>query len=137
MALATSDDVVAALGRSLTSAESAVVSNLLDQASDLVTGYLGRWPDPVPGPVARVTAGMVAAVYLKPSLTVADYDASGYSTAREYAQVSVGGSPSTPGNNASGRAAETGPWLTKSQRTILSRFREGVRSVPMVSEAGE
>jgi hypothetical protein len=127
MALATSSDVVAALGRSLTSAESAVVSNLLDQASDLVTGYLGRWPDPVPGPVARVVAAVVKAVLEKPSITVANYDATGYSTSREYAQVAVGVESAT----------SSGPWLTKSQKMALNPFRLGVRSVGMVSEAGE
>ena len=127
MALATSADVVAALGRSLTSAESTSVANLLDQASDLVTGYLGRWPDPVPGPVARVVAAMVAAVFDKPSVTVADYDTSGYSTSREYAQVAVGVESAT----------STGPWLTKSLKWRLSPYRSGMRSVGMVSEAGE
>ena len=90
MAYATSSDVVAALGRSLTAAESVSVSNQLEQATDLVAAYLGNEPDPVPGAVARVVATMVAAVFSKPSITVADYDASGYSTAREAAGVYVG-----------------------------------------------
>lgn len=127
MALATSGDVVTVLGRSLTSAESAVVASLLDRASDRVFGYLGRWPDPVPGPVARVVAEMVQAVFDKPSVTVANYDASGYSTSREYAQVTEGVESATT----------SGPWLTKSQKTVLNLFRHGVRSVGMVSEAGE
>ncbi|MCA9846284.1 MAG: hypothetical protein KC491_16700, partial [Dehalococcoidia bacterium] len=66
MALASSDDVVAVLGRSLTSSESAVVASLLDRASDAVVSHLNREIDPVPGPVARVVAEMVAAVFLKP-----------------------------------------------------------------------
>jgi hypothetical protein len=127
MALATSDDVVAALGRSLTSAESTSVANLLDRASDRVFGYLGSWPDPVPGPVARVVAEMVAAVFDKPTVTTADYDATGYSTSREYAQVTVGVESAT----------SSGPWLTKSQKLVLDLFRPGVRSVGMVGEGGQ
>ena len=127
MALATSDDVVAALGRPLTSAETTAVANVLEQASDLVVGYLGVWPDPIPGPVARVVASMVAAVFDKPSITTADYDASGYSTSREYAQVTVGVESAT----------SSGPWLTKALKMRLSPFRPGVRSVGMVSEGGE
>ena len=127
MALATSDDVVAALGRSLTSAESTIVVSLLDRASDRVLGYLGHYPDPVPGPVARVVAEMVVAVFNKPTVTTANYDATGYSTSREYAQVAVGVESAT----------SSGPWLTKSQKLVLDLFRPGVRSVGMVSEAGE
>lgn len=127
MSLATSDDVVTALARSLTSAESTSVDNMLEQASDLVVGYLGCLPDPVPGPVARVVAAMVAAVFDKPSVTVADYDTSGYSTSREYAQVAVGVESAT----------STGPWLTKSLKERLCPYRSGMRSVGMVSEQGQ
>lgn len=115
MALASSDDVVAVLGRSLTSSESTVVASLLDRASDAVVGYLGREPDPIPGPVARAVAEMVAAVFDKPSPTTADYDVSGYSTAREYAQVRVGVESAT----------SSGPWLTKTIRLRLRRYRRG------------
>lgn len=124
MALATEDDVVAALGRSLTSTESGVVENLLDEASDLVVGYLGFSPDPVPGAVARVVASMVVAVLLKPSVSVADYDASGYSTAREAASVRVGVESATT----------TGPWLTNALRERLRPFRIAVVSVRMISD---
>ena len=90
-------------------------------------GYVGHYPDPVPGPVARVVAEMVVAVFTKPTVTTAQYDATGYSIAREYAQVAVGVESAT----------STGPWLTKSQKLVLDLFRPGVRSVGMVSEAGE
>lgn len=116
MALASSDDVVAVLGRSLTSSESAVVASLLDRASDAVVSHLNREIDPVPGPVARVVAEMVAAVFLKPTITKADYDATGYSTAREYAQVRVGQESAT---------TSAGPWLTKELRRRLRRYRRG------------
>ena len=126
MAYATSSDVVAALGRSLTAAESVSVSNQLEQATDLVAAYLGNEPDPVPGAVARVVATMVAAVFSKPSITVADYDASGYSTAREAAGVYVGTESATT----------SGPWLTNALRERLKPYRVAVRSVDVLSEYG-
>ena len=126
MAYATSSDVVAALGRSLTAAESVSVSNQLDQATDLVAAYLGNEPDPVPGAVARVVATMVAAVFSKPSITVADYDASGYSTAREAAGVYVGTESATT----------SGPWLTNALRERLKPYRVSMRAVTVISEYG-
>ena len=126
MAYATSSDVVAALGRSLTTAESVSVSNQLEQATDLVAAYLGNEPDPVPGAVARVVATMVAAVFSKPSITVADYDASGYSTAREAAGVYVGTESATT----------SGPWLTNALRERLKPYRVSVRAVTVISEYG-
>jgi len=126
MAYATSSDVVAALGRSLTTAESVSVSNQLEQATDLVVGYLDRQLDPVPGAVTRVVATMVAAVFSKPSITVADYDASGYSTAREAAGVYVGTESATT----------SGPWLTNALRERLKPYRVGVRAAIVISEYG-
>lgn len=126
MAYATSSDVVAALGRSLTSAESVAVSNQLEQATDLVIGYLGNEPDPVPGAVTRVVATMVAAVFSKPSITVADYDASGYSSAREAAGVHVGVESATT----------SGPWLTNALKERLKPYRIAIRSVAVTSEHG-
>lgn len=129
MAYATDDDVVAALGRSLTSTESAVVDNLLEQATDLVVGYLGRDLDTVPDPVSRVVATMVAAVFTKPATTTSDYNASGYNVAREVATVQVGTESATT----------SGPWLTKTLRLRLRRYRRGMFSIHVVSpevEAG-
>ena len=126
MAYATSSDVVAALGRSLTTAESVSVSNQLEQATDLVVGYLDRQLDPVPGAVTRVVATMVAAVFSKPSITVADYDASGYSTAREAAGVYVGTESATT----------SGPWLTNALRERLKPYRVSMRAVTVISEYG-
>lgn len=125
MALASSTDVEAALGRSLTSAEANYAASRLEQASDLVVGYLGRYPDPVPGPVVRVVADMVAAVFNKPSITVADYDATGYSTAREAAQVHVGVESATT----------SGPWLTKALRMRLRPWRRGMFSIRTVPDS--
>lgn len=108
--LATTLDVESALGRDLTGSED--VSILLEEASDLVVGYLGFTPDPVPGAVSRVVAGMVVAVLTKPAVNVADYQASGYNVARESAVVQVGKESATT----------TGPWLTASQKQRLRPF---------------
>lgn len=111
MALASQSDVEFALGRSLTEQED--VSTLLEEASDLVVGYLGRTPSPVPSPVARVTATMVAAVLTKPATTSADYQASGYNVQREAATIRVGMESATT----------TGPWLTASLKMRLKPYR--------------
>ena len=95
---------------------------MLEQASDLVVGHLGYWPDPVPGPVARVVATMVAAVFDKPAVTTADYDASGYSTSREYSQVRVGQESATT----------SGPWLTRALKFRLRPYRRGMFSIHTV-----
>jgi hypothetical protein len=127
MAFATEDDVVADLGRQLTPAEGNRVDSLLDQATDLVIGYLGGEPNPVPGAVVRVVATMVAAVFTKPAITVADYDASGYSTARESAGVHIGTESAT----------SEGPWLTNSLKMRLNPYRGGAVVVyTMASEYG-
>ena len=124
MALATSANVVSALGRALTASETTSVTNMLEQASDLVVAFLGHYPDPVPGAVARATSTMVAAAFDKPTVTTADYDASGYATSREYARVSVGVESQS----------SSGPWLTKSLKSRLAPYRMAVRSVPLISE---
>jgi hypothetical protein len=102
------------------------VSNQLEQATDLVAAYLGNEPHPVPGAVARVVATMVAAVFSKPSITVADYDASGYSTAREAAGVYVGTESATT----------SGPWLTNALRERLKPYRVSMRAAIVISEYG-
>lgn len=115
--------MVAALGRSLTATESASVDFALAAASDQVVGYLGRADlDPVPGAVTRVVADMVAGVFNRPSINVADYDASGYSTSREAAGVRVGIESAT----------STGAWLTKALKLRLRPFRRGAFSIHTV-----
>lgn len=111
MALASEDDVENALGRPLTSSED--VTTLLEEASDLVVGYLGYTPDPVPSPVARVVGTMIAAVLTKPATNTADFGANGYNTARETMPVKVGVESATT----------TGPWLTASLKQRLKPFR--------------
>ena len=127
MAFATDGDVSDALGRSLTSLECRRVDNLLDEATDLVVGY-GIDPaiSPVPGAVTRVVASMVVAVFTKPSINIADYDASGYRTSSETAAVHVGTESATT----------EGPWLTASQKMRLNPYRVGgMNQVQMVSES--
>lgn len=124
MTFATTDDVVAALGRSLTSAESGVVSNLLERAADRIIGYGVPFDvDDFRGAVKRVCAEMVVAVFNKPAVTVSDYDASGYSSARESASVHVGVESAT----------SEGPWLTNSQKMALNPYRVGAVTVFAVS----
>ena len=103
----------AALGRSLTSTED--VTTLLEEASDLVLGYLGSVADPTPVPVSRAVATMVAAVLTRPATTTADYQASGYNVSREVASVRVGTESATT----------TGPWLTASLKMRLRPYRNG------------
>lgn len=121
MALATEVDVENALGRSLTESED--VTTLLEEASDLVVGYLRHEPDPVPDPVARAVATMVAAVLTKPAVTTADYDAGGYNISREAAAVRV----------AVESATTSGPWLTQSLKRRLSMYRR-LGGINMISE---
>jgi hypothetical protein len=111
MPLASEDDVENALGRPLASSED--VTTLLEEASDLVVGYLGYTPDPVPSPVARVVADMVAAVVTKPAQTTADYQATGYNVLREAPMVRVGVESATA----------TGPWLTAALKMRLRPYR--------------
>jgi hypothetical protein len=127
VAFASSADVTAALGRSLTSAESGRVANLLDQATDLVVGYgIDVAINPVPGAVTRVVASMVVAVFTKPSINIADYDASGYRSTSETASVRVGMESATT----------EGPWLTNSQKMRLNPYRTGgMNQVKLASES--
>jgi hypothetical protein len=111
VALASDTDVELALGRDLTTDED--VSNLLDEASDLVVGYLGYTPDPVPPAVVRVVATMVVAVLTKPATTTSDYQASGYNVQREVATVKLGVESATT----------TGPWLTAALKQRLRPYR--------------
>lgn len=126
MPLASDVDVEAALGRDLTETED--VSTLLEEASDLVVGYLGYEPDPAPSPVTRVVATMVAAVLTKPATTTGDFGASGYNIARESATVKIGTESATT----------TGPWLTASLKMRLRPYRSAAtRSVFSIDLAPE
>ncbi len=111
MPLASEDDVENALGRPLASSED--VTTLLEEASDLVVGYLGYTPDPVPDPVSRVVATMISAVLTKPATNNADYGSNGYNVARESMTVKVGVESATT----------TGPWLTAALKMRLKPYR--------------
>jgi hypothetical protein len=125
MAFATEADVEAVLGRSLTSAESNVVDNLLERATDRIIGHGVPFNvDDFRGAVKRVCAEMVQAVFDKPATTTSDYDASGYNVAREAAAVRLGVESATT----------SGPWLTSTQKLALSPYRIAMRSVAMTSE---
>jgi hypothetical protein len=101
--------------------------NLLDQATDLVVGYgIDVAINPVPGAVTRVVASMVVAVFTKPSINIADYDASGYRSSSETASVRVGMESATT----------EGPWLTNSQKMRLNPYRTGgMNQVKLASES--
>jgi len=95
-----------------------------------VIGYgVSATINPVPGAVTRVVASMVMAVFTKPSINIADYDASGYSGYRassETAAVHIGRESATT----------EGPWLTASQKMRLNPYRVGgINQVQMVSES--
>ena len=122
MPLASEADVENAIGRSLLEAED--VSTLLEEASDLVCGYLGYTAVAVPDPVARVAATMVAAVLTKPATNNAEYGSNGYNVIRESMTVKVGVESATT----------TGPWLTASLKMRLRPYRSAAtRSVFSIS----
>jgi len=120
MALATPADVEAILGRPLTAEEAARVASQLDEASDLVLGYL-RCPPPTPTPeaIVRVVAAMVTALITRPSSTPMNAE---QVTAGAYSQRFIDGSTSS------------GPWLTGALKMRLAPYRCSMVSVPLVSE---
>lgn len=125
MALATLADVATALGRALTVAEQAKATPWLDEASDLVVGYLHPCPiaEPTPEPITRVVAAMVAAL-LTPT-TTANLPSGATSIAA--GPYSVGLAPD---------AAGTGPVLTARLKMRLRPYRcgNGMVSVALGSE---
>lgn len=117
MALATQADVAALLG-SLTADEQTRTDPLLDEASDLVIGYLGCDPtdpdtDEVPGPVVRVTARMVARVFSQAR--------AGGSADSATAETNIAG----PFQKVRSFGASTSgtPWLAASDKTKLKPYK--------------
>lgn len=120
MALATAADVVARLGRALTTAEEGKVGGLLEEASALVIGYLvcdptdtSVEPPEVPTAVAIVVSRMVARV-LQQTASVEEFgseattDSTGpFSTTVRYGAGTTSGAP----------------WLTKVDKLTLRSFR--------------
>lgn len=122
--LATRDDVEKALGRSLTAPEQASVQGQLEEASDLVAGYLHPCPvpTPTPGPVVRVTAAAVAAL-IQRTEQGATTDVQSYTAGPFGVQYQAG-------------ATSSGPWLTAALRDRLRPYRcgNGMQSVALGSE---
>ncbi|ALF01387.1 head-to-tail adaptor [Mycobacterium phage LilPharaoh] len=124
--LATLDDVRAAL-RALRKPELAEslqeqdAADLLQQASDLVEGYLypATVPTPTPGPITRVTAAMVAAALIKPSEILPE---------TQTLQADGFGVTFAAGSNS------PGPYLTQALKERLRPYRPRMASVSMGSE---
>uniref|UniRef100_A0AAU8GQ52 Head-to-tail adaptor n=1 Tax=Mycobacterium phage Pharb TaxID=3136626 RepID=A0AAU8GQ52_9VIRU len=98
------------------------VEPLLQEASDLVTGHLwpSEVPTPVPDPITRVTAAMVAVCLTRPTEILP-----------ETQQLSADGFgvTFTPGSGS------PGPYLTKAQCQRLRPYRSGMTSVAMGGES--
>lgn len=122
MALATRADVETALGRELTDGESERVDSLLEEATDLVTGYLHPCPIPEPTPkaISRVIATMVASALSRLETAEGLPD--------NATQVGAGPFNITFGQDG----ATSSPWLTASLKLRLAPFVCG--SSRMVSQ---
>ncbi len=123
MALATQPDVEASLGRPLSAEEAARVVGLLEEASDLVIGYLHPCPipDPTPAAIKRVAATMVATSIRRPAL-------------QPEGATTLGAGPYNVG--ISEAASSAAPYLTAALKARLAPFRcgNGMVSMPLVSE---
>jgi hypothetical protein len=120
-ALASEDDVRSALRRNLTESEAEWIDGLLEEASDLVAGYLDPYeiPETVPGPIVRVVASMVAAVLNRPSAILPDTQSL---TADSYGVTFAQG------------ATSPGPYLTDGFKRRLSPYKLGAGVVALSSE---
>lgn len=126
MAFADETDVEAALGRDLTTAESEQVDTLLEEATDLLIGYLGCEPDPAPDAVVRVCARMVARVFAQA--------ASANAPVVGASQVQQTAGPFSFGTSFPAVASSGSPWLTANDKVALRPYRcGGFRAVPVES----
>lgn len=124
MPLANEDDVRFALRRDLTNSETEWVDSLIDTASDLVNGYLHPYytiPDPTPGPITRVVADMVAAVFNRPANILPETQSL---------------SADSYGISFAAGATSQGPQLTAAFKERLNPFRTTMVIVEMASERG-
>ena len=121
MPLATQDDVRSALRRDLTENEADWIADLIDEASDLVTGYLYPYPIPHPTPLAitRVVAAMAAAVLNRPASILPDTQ----SLSADSFGVTFAADSTSPG-----------PRLTAPFKERLKPFRTGVVAMALDSE---
>lgn len=110
MALASEEHVQSALRRELTDSELVWIDGLLEECSDLVIGYLDPYvvPDPVPGPIVRVTALCAAAVLKRPDNILPGTESL---TADSYGVTFSNGSTSL------------GPYLTDAMKRRLDPYR--------------
>ena len=119
--LATVEDVEKRLDEELDADARNRAEALLEEASALVEGYLGRSFDEVPSPVTVVVSRMVARVLQAPEPSFAvetlTQSAGAFSQSQKFTTGASGGSP----------------WLTAVDKTVLSRFRKrrGLYSVSM------
>ncbi|AVO21952.1 head-to-tail adaptor [Mycobacterium phage Adonis] len=124
--LASLDDVKAAL-RAMGKPELAEalaaedVTDLLQEATDLVTGHLwpGEVPSPTPPTITRVTASVAATALTKPKELLPE---------TESLQADGFGVKFTPG------AGSPGCYLTAAHKTRLRPWKRSAVSVPMSSE---
>ena len=122
VALASPTDVEARIGRALAEDETSAVEGLLDEASAMVEGYLGREVQaPVPKAVTLVVSRMVARVLESPT--------DGF--AAESIQQTAG--PFSHSVRFAAGASGGSPWMTAGDRMILRRYRRsgGLYSVEM------
>jgi hypothetical protein len=114
MAWATSEDVEARLGRTLTTDEVSGVDGLLDEATMLVAEWLGCTPDPVPDAATLVVSRMVArSVQASSSGVPTDGANSVQATALSFAFT----------RNYSAAATSGGVWLARQDKMMLRRWR--------------
>lgn len=114
MVLASSADVVARLGRPLTTDETARVTGLLEEASAMVEGWLQCVPDPVPNAVKIVVSRMVTRV-----LAVGGADnAPEPGVSQLQATMGIFG----VNRSFSSDATSGGVWLTKQDKSTLRPY---------------
>lgn len=114
MVLASSVDVEARLGRTLTTDEMGRVAGLLDEASVMVEGWMRCVPDPVPDAVKIVASRMVARV-----LAVGGADnAPDPGTSQIQATMGIFG----VNRSFSSDVTSGGVWLTRQDKSILLPF---------------
>lgn len=110
--LADAEDVVARLGRNLTSDETARVSGLLDEASVMAGEWMRCVPDPVPDAVRIVVSRMVARVLAvagdvpEPAVTGVQANMGPFTVNRTYLSDATSG----------------GVWLTRQDKNMLRRY---------------
>lgn len=119
---AIADDVVKSLRRALTSDEQTYVENLIDEACDLIDGYLypSVVPASTPGAITRVAADMVAAVFNRPKGVLPNTS----QTAADIYSVTFEAGTTNPG-----------PYLTAAFKIRLDpyRFGKGMASIQLGS----